>query len=82
MEKAGILPDQVVISSVDAEELAKAYIRKDYFIRGSVAVDRQQFSHAAVDAMVKLLAGSTLPETLLVPPGGVVTRQVLQAGSP
>jgi ribose transport system substrate-binding protein len=82
LEAAGVAPDQVVISSVDAEELAKEYIQKGYFMRGSVTTNREQFSHTAINTMVKLLAGSTLPETFLIPPGGVVTQQVLEAGNP
>jgi ABC-type sugar transport system substrate-binding protein len=77
MEQAGIAPDSVIISSVDAEALAKQYISEGYFMRGSVTVNRQEFSHAAANAMVKLLAGSTLPETYLIPPGEVVTRETL-----
>jgi hypothetical protein len=36
------------------------------------------FSRTAINAMVKVLAGSTLPETFVVPPGEVVTRESLQ----
>ncbi len=82
MEKAGIAPDSVLISSVDAEALAKQYISEGYFMRGSVTVNRQEFSHAAANVMVKLLAGSTLPETYLIPPGEVVTRETLAGEGP
>jgi ribose transport system substrate-binding protein len=77
MEAADIDPGAVIASSVDAEVLAQQYIRDGYFMRGSVTVGREEFSQAAVNAMVKLLAGSTLPETYLVPPGEVVTRETL-----
>jgi ribose transport system substrate-binding protein len=79
MEKAQIAPDSVIISSVDAEALARDYIRKGYFMRGSVAIDREEFSRTAINVMVKLLAGSTLPETFVVPPGDVLTRDALAA---
>jgi ABC-type sugar transport system substrate-binding protein/tRNA A-37 threonylcarbamoyl transferase component Bud32 len=78
MEKRGIDPSSVIISSVDAEALAREYLRKGYFLRGSVATDRVLFSRTAINAMVKVLAGSTLPETFVVPPGEVVTRESLQ----
>lgn len=78
MEESDIASDSVMISSIDAEALAREYIRSGYFFRGSVDVGREQFSVAAVDAMVELLAGSTLPETLLVPPGNVITREALE----
>jgi ABC-type sugar transport system substrate-binding protein len=74
LERAGVPPDSVLISSVDAEALAQDYIRKGYFMRGSVATKREEFSTTTVSAMIKLLAGSTLPETFVIRPGPVVTR--------
>jgi serine/threonine protein kinase/DNA-binding LacI/PurR family transcriptional regulator len=79
LEEAGFSPDSVIISSIDAETQAREYIRQGMFIRASVDIGREMFSRVAVDAMVKLLAGSTLPERFLVPPGQVVTREILQA---
>lgn len=77
LEEADISPDDVVISSVDAEAPARDFIRNDYFIRASVDVGREQFSRVAIDAIVRLLGGATIPETILVPPGRVITRDVL-----
>jgi ribose transport system substrate-binding protein len=82
MERAGMAPGSVVISSVDAEALARDYIRKGYFMRGSVTTNRERFSITAYAAMVKLLAGSTVPETFVVAPGQVVTRELLEAEAP
>jgi serine/threonine protein kinase/ABC-type sugar transport system substrate-binding protein len=79
LEAAGIDPDSVMIYSVDAEALAQQYIREGHFMRGSVALDREAFSVASVNAMVRLLAGATMPEVVLVPPGDVVTRETLLA---
>jgi ribose transport system substrate-binding protein len=74
LEEAGISTADVSIASVDAEALALTYIRRDYYLRASVAVGRQEFSEAAVNSTVRLLAGSAMPETLVVPPGEVITR--------
>lgn len=74
LEAAEIDPASVIISSVDAEAFAREYIRENYFMRASVDVGREQFSQTAVDAMVKLLAGATLPEMFLVPPGQAITQ--------
>lgn len=74
LEEAGIEPDEVYISSVDAEALARQYIAEDYYIRASVDVGREQHSRTAIDAAVKLLAGATVPEVFLVPPGQSVTK--------
>jgi ABC-type sugar transport system substrate-binding protein/tRNA A-37 threonylcarbamoyl transferase component Bud32 len=82
MEKAGFDPESVIITSVDAEALAREYIKDGYFMRGSVQVDRREFARTAINAMVKLLAGSTVPETYLVPPGDMVTRETLAAETP
>jgi len=79
MEKANIDPSSVIISSIDAESVARQYIQNSHFMRASVDVGRMMFSQTAVNAMIKLLAGSTLPETYLVPPGQVVTRDNLNA---
>jgi ABC-type sugar transport system substrate-binding protein len=75
LEVADIPPDAVVITSVDAEAAAVGYIRNKHYLRGSVDVGREIFSHAAVDIAVKLLAGGTLPELILVPPGDIITVQ-------
>ncbi len=71
----GIAPEDVIITSIDAESLARDYIADDYFIRASVDVGRALYSQAASDTIVKLLAGATLPERFLVSPGDVITRE-------
>jgi serine/threonine-protein kinase len=80
MVEADIAPDAVIVVSIDAETQALDYIRQSYFIRGSEAVNREAFSRAAINALVWLLAGATLPETVNVPPGEMVTGETL-AGS-
>jgi ABC-type sugar transport system substrate-binding protein len=77
MENARFPHDSVVVSSVDAESVARQYISEGYFMRASVVVPRLYFAQTAVNAMVKILAGSTIPETYLVPPGQVITRENL-----
>ena len=59
MEQANIDPDAVIISSVDAESVARQYISRGYFIRASVDVSRQFFAQTGVNALVKLLAPVT-----------------------
>jgi serine/threonine protein kinase/DNA-binding LacI/PurR family transcriptional regulator len=82
MTEAGIEPDQVIISSIDAEALAQQYIRDGYFIRGSVQSSRVETSHALLNSAVKLLAGATVPEYVLVPPGEIVTKDTLEEATP
>jgi serine/threonine protein kinase/DNA-binding LacI/PurR family transcriptional regulator len=81
MTEAGMKPEDVIISSIDAEALAQQYIRDGYFIRGSVQSSRAENAHALLNAAVKLLAGATLPEFIQVPPGPMVTKETLEAAS-
>ncbi|MCK6580050.1 MAG: protein kinase [Anaerolineae bacterium] len=74
LEAAGIPPEAVIIGSIDAEPLARQHIAEGYYLRASVDVGRAEFSRAAVDSLVRLMAGATMPETLLVPPGVTITR--------
>jgi ABC-type sugar transport system substrate-binding protein/predicted Ser/Thr protein kinase len=77
LQEAGIAPNAVRIISIDAEALAREYIAEGYYMRASVDVGREQFSRAAVHAMIKLLAGGTITETVLVPPGQIITAALL-----
>lgn len=77
MKAAGFAPDSVAIVSVDAELLAQQYIADGYFMRGSVQASRIETAHALMNAMVKLLAGGSLPEMVIVPPGKMITRDTL-----
>jgi serine/threonine protein kinase/DNA-binding LacI/PurR family transcriptional regulator len=79
MKEAGIDPNSVIITSVDAEALARQYISQGYFMRGSVQSSRIETARTLVNAMVKLLAGSTISEHLLVPPGPMITKAVLDS---
>lgn len=81
LEDAGMDPASVYISSVDAEVLAREYIAEDYYIRASVDVGREQFSITAINAAIKLLAGATVPEIFLVPPGQAMTKTNLLAAT-
>ncbi len=81
LEAAGVPPDAVVVVSVDAEAQARQYIRQGYYLRASVQVSREALSRATINAIVKLLAGSTLPEFVLAPPGQVITRETSEQGS-
>ncbi len=74
MADAGFEPHTVIVSSIDAEARALEYIAEGYFMRGSVPVDREEFSRAAVNSMVLLLAGQTIPERILMQPGEIITQ--------
>lgn len=75
LDEAGISPDDMIITSIDADATARAYIREGYYLRASVDVGRAQFSRAAVDSMVRLLAGGIMPETVLAEPGDLYTGE-------
>lgn len=82
LEEANISPDEVIIASIDAEALARRYIEEGYYLRASTDIGRTLFSEAAVNTVVKLLAGSTLNETYLIPPGEVVTAAATETSAP
>ena len=73
LEEAGIAEDEVIIVSIDAEALAQQYIQERKYFRGSETVARQEFSRGFVNTVTRMLAGATLPETILVPPGEMIT---------
>jgi ABC-type sugar transport system substrate-binding protein len=77
MDQAGIDPATVAVFSVDAEQLAQEHIRNDYFMRGSVATARTEYAQAAVNMLVRQLAGSTIPEVIVLAPGEMVTKETL-----
>ncbi len=79
LEAAGVSPESVVISSVDAEAVVREYIRQGYYFGASVEIDRALFSRAAVDAIVRLLGGGAVPQTILVAPQSVVVRTTAQS---
>lgn len=74
LREAGFSPDSVVITSVDAEALALQYIRDGYFMRGSLQSARGAAARALMNAMLKLLAGATIPERVIAPPGEMIMR--------
>lgn len=80
LEEADIDPSSVLITGVDAEALARELIREGYYMRASVDVVGEETSRTAIDAAVKMLASSTLPQIILVPPGGLVTAETLADG--
>jgi hypothetical protein len=69
---------------VDAESLAQQYISRGKYIRGTVETGRTEFAQTAINVIVKLLAGATVPERYMVPPGDVITKAMLdqQTGNP
>lgn len=79
LETANIPYDQVVIVSIDANAAAREAIRKGRYMRGSVDIDRTISSKVKVDALIRLLAGGTMPELINIPPGDIVTAEKLNS---
>lgn len=79
LEEANVDPGSVIIVSANAESYAQELIRQGRFMRGTVALNREESSQIAVDATIKMLAGSPVPETVAYPPGDVYTKEVLEA---
>ncbi|HVU12445.1 MAG TPA: hypothetical protein VHD90_14275, partial [Phototrophicaceae bacterium] len=68
--------------SVNAEAQALDDIYQRDYLAASVDTSREAGSRTALNAAVKLLGGGTLAETLLLPPGSVITRDVIAQRSP
>lgn len=82
LEAAGISPNEVDIVSANAEAPVVDLIREGTYIRGSLAVRRDQLSLLAMYGIIKQLAGSTTPEMYTYPPGEMVTAQSLATQTP
>ncbi len=76
---ANIDPSAVVVVSVNAESLALTDIFNRNYLQASVDIARQEGSRGVVDSVVKLLGGGTLPERLVLPPGILITRDIIAA---
>lgn len=77
LQEAGIGPSEVDIISVDAERLAVDYIQRGYYIRASLSVGRRESARAAVDLLVLMLAGASVPQQVIVPVDTMVTQETL-----
>lgn len=73
LEEAGVPYDEVLITSVDAEQLARQYIRDGKYMIASLELGRRDFAQGAIDVIVKMLAGSEVPQYVELPPGQMIT---------
>lgn len=76
--EAGFAPDAVVITSIDAERPAVKYIQEGHFLRGSLTVGRRESARTAVDLITIMLAGGSVPETVMIPSGEMVTAETAE----
>jgi len=81
LDEADIPPEDVIVVGIDAEQQARDYIAEGYYMRGSLAVGRRDRARAAVDVIIRMLAGDDVPQSISVPPGDVVTKETLEEGN-
>ena len=79
MQEANFDPKSVIVVSANGEVLARQMILDGTFLRGTVDVNIEQSAQLSMDASIKMLAGSDVPEVLSYPPGEILTREVLEA---
>jgi ABC-type sugar transport system substrate-binding protein len=79
MQEANFDPNSVIIVSAGGESYAQELIREGQFLRGTVEINHEESSQIAVNAIVKMLAGSPVPQTISYAPGEILTREVLAA---
>jgi serine/threonine protein kinase/ABC-type sugar transport system substrate-binding protein len=77
LKAANIPSDQVVIVSIDANAAAREVIRQGEYMRASVDIDRTISSRVKADALIRILAGATIPEQIFTPPGDMVTAETM-----
>ncbi len=82
LEEANIPESDVAIFSIDGEPQAQLYIRDGHYLRASILVARTEYSFAAIDAIVKQVVGATLPGTILMEPGELITLESLDLAPP
>ncbi len=64
LEEANISLDAVQIVSINGETIARSYVERAYFMAATISVNREAVSHAAFGAMVRLIAGSEVPQII------------------
>ncbi len=74
LKAVGLPADSVAVVSINGEAQARDLIRSGQYLRGSVKTDLATGAKIGVNAIVRLLAGNTVPETLTYAPGDVITR--------
>lgn len=77
LANAGIPPDAIVLTSINAESLALSDIYNGNYLRASIDIARENGARSAVNAVVKLLGGGTIPETISLPTGNIITRDIM-----
>ena len=67
LEAAGKDPQKTIVVGIDADAQAKDLIKQGKFYRGTVDTSPLLTGEMAVNAVIKLLAGSTAPKNVRVP---------------
>lgn len=74
LEQADIDPDEVVIVGIDAEAVARDYIREGHFMWATMQVANEQMPSVLLDSVIKQLGGGTIPQIVVLSPGELITR--------
>ncbi|MBK8033849.1 MAG: protein kinase [Chloroflexi bacterium] len=64
---AGYAPDETAIVGLIADERTRGYLDDDFFVHGGAQIDIPMIGQAAVDAVVKLMGGGVVPQTIRLP---------------
>jgi ABC-type sugar transport system substrate-binding protein len=66
LKAANLTPNDVFIVSANHEEPIATYIDEGYYVRASIPISHTEQAQLAMNAIIKALAGSPVPETLSV----------------
>jgi ribose transport system substrate-binding protein len=74
LEDADYEPGSVDVISMGGEALARDWVADGRFLRATIDVNREISSQTVFNAAIKMLAGGTLPQTVVIPPGEIITQ--------
>ena len=64
LKAANLTPNDVFIVSANHEKPIATYIDEGYYVRASIPISSTEQAQLAMNAIIKALAGSPVPETL------------------
>jgi len=79
LSEHNVPPDAVAVFGVNAESLTRHYIHNREYMVASIGFDRDALARSTIEAVIKMLGGGTLPQTILIAPGALVIQPTSDA---
>lgn len=78
LEEAGVSPSEVALFSVNGDAEAQQYILDGHYLRATLQISAQELAQMSADALMRLLGDGTLPQSILLSQGTLLTREILE----